>query len=99
MRKSDRKSGKKRERSAACWEQITRGLPLWLPSVDKEGKPGATGHGRGGSNSRREAKSVAGSQRLAPRQWRCTTDVAGRHILSSAEEGSFPAIFQLATET
>ena len=81
MIKSDRKSGKKRERSAACWEQTIRGLPLWLPSLDKEGKPGATGHGGGGSNSRREATSVAGLQRLARPQSLYVTDVAGRPLL------------------
>ena len=54
----------------------------------------ATGHGGGGSDGRGKAKSVAGSQRLAPPQWRCATAVAARHIPSSAEEGSFPAIFQ-----
>ena len=31
----------------------------------------ATGHGEGGLNGRGKAKSVAGSQRLAPPQWRC----------------------------
>jgi hypothetical protein len=34
------KTGKKRERSAACWKQIIRWLRLWLPSLDKEGKSG-----------------------------------------------------------
>ena len=31
----------------------------------------ATGHGGGGSNGPGKAKSVAGSQQLAPPQWRC----------------------------
>ena len=56
----------------------------------------AAGHGGGGSNGHAKAKSVAGSQRLAPPPWRCATAVAPRHIPSSAEEGSLLATFPLA---
>jgi hypothetical protein len=98
MRRSDREPGKKHERFPGCWKQIIRWLPLWLPSLDKEKKPGPQATA-GWFERREKAKSVAGSQPLALPQWRCAIAVAARHIPSSAEEGSFPAIFPFTTET
>jgi hypothetical protein len=69
------------------------GSPPWTRRESRGHRPR-----RGGSNGRKKAKSVAGSQRLALPQWRCATAVAARHI-PLAEERSFPAIFPFATET
>jgi hypothetical protein len=98
MRKSDRKNGEE-ARVIRCLLETDYSLaPTIAPLLGQGGEAGATGHGGGGSNGRKKAKSVAGSQRLALPQWRCATAVAARHI-PLAEERSFPAIFPFATET